>query len=617
MSFPPAFLDEIRARIAVSQVVGRRVALKKRGREYVGLSPFQNEKTPSFTVNDEKGFYHCFSTGEHGDIFTFLMRTEGLTFPEAVERLAGEAGLEVPKASREEQEKEKRRHSIQEVTEATCRYYQKVLRSPEGDAALRYLRGRGLDDRTIAQFRLGYAPADGDGLKKYLAAEGIDMDLALEATIFRRPNDGRAPYPFFRDRVMFPITDRRDRVIAFGGRFMGDAKAAGVGKYINSPDTPLFDKGRTLYNIANARQAAHDGEPVLIAEGYMDVIALSAAGFRGAVAPLGTALTETQIAEIWRLAEEPLLCLDGDNAGRKAARRAGERALPLLKPGKSLRFAFLPEGEDPDSLIRARGAAAMQTVIDAARPMADVLWEDERGFKPLDTPERKADLEARLMALAESIGDETVKKQYRREFSDRIWNEFRRARPQSQGRFSRGRGRDGYGGERRSEEPLGARLKVAKDQLSRRQQEVALALIVNHPRLIADYDERLSNLSFDPDLDNLRRELQKLGSSGEELDVEAIRDHFNTVGKSGLLDAVLNRQVYSLARQARADAPDEEARTLLDHILLIRTQSTLASEMREEGRGSTDVPDDGREARLMAMRAHIDDGERRLADSED
>ncbi|MGY9107906.1 MAG: DNA primase, partial [Alphaproteobacteria bacterium] len=309
----------------VSDVCGKRVKLQKRGREFVGLSPFNNEKSPSFTVNDQKGFYHCFSSGKHGDVFSFVMATEGLSFPEAVEKLARQVGMEVPQETPQERARTEKRAGLHDVMEAACKVFERSLDEPGGKAARSYLEGRGLDNDTIRGFRLGYAP-QGNAMRVALEGNGITEALLLEGGLLRRPDDGRAAYPFFRDRVIFPITDRRGRVIGFGGRMMGDGNAA---KYINSPDTPLFDKGRTLYNLADARQAAHDGHEVIVAEGYMDVIALVSAGFKGAVAPLGTALTETQLGELWRLAPEPILCFDGDAAGGRAAMRAAERALAL------------------------------------------------------------------------------------------------------------------------------------------------------------------------------------------------------------------------------------------------------------------------------------------------
>ena len=418
MAFPPGFLDELRARVSLSDIVGRKVSLKRRsGSEYAGLCPFHNEKTPSFTVNDKKGFFHCFGCGEHGDAIGFVMKTEGLAFPEAVETLARGAGLQVPQSSPQEREHAQRAATLQEVVEQAARWFQKQLRLPVGRQGLDYLRGRGLSDETIDEFRLGFAPDSRDGLLAALKRETVPVDKMVEAGLVIQPEEkGREPYDRFRGRVMFTINDRRGRAIAFGGRVMGQ----GEPKYLNSPETPLFHKGGNLYCLDRARVAATKDQPVIVAEGYMDVIALHVAGFAGAVAPLGTALTEGQLGEIWKLADEPYLCFDGDNAGRRAAQRAAERGLPLLRPGKSLRFVALPGGEDPDSLIRARGAAAIDSVLKLARPLSDVVWEIETEGKPVDTPERRASIQRAVRERVQSIGDSEVRDLYRNDMESRL-----------------------------------------------------------------------------------------------------------------------------------------------------------------------------------------------------
>ncbi|MBF0094635.1 MAG: DNA primase, partial [Alphaproteobacteria bacterium] len=419
MAFPPQFLDEIRARIHLSTVAGRRVRLQRRGREHTGLCPFHNEKTPSFTINEDKGFFHCFGCGAHGDVISFEMRALGLSFVDAVERLAGEAGLEVPQSSPEERTRARREAGLHDVLEAAAAFFEKHLRLPVGRDALDYLRRRGLDDGIVARFRLGFAPA-GNALKAALIRDDIGEDLLVEAGLVGRPEDGRTSYDIFRDRVMFPITDRRGRIIAFGGRVLGDAQP----KYLNSPDTPLFQKGRVLYGLAQARSPAFEKGTIVVTEGYMDVIAMNRAGFSNAVAPLGTALTEGQIAELWRLAPEPILCFDGDSAGRRAARRAAERALPLLRPGLSLRFAMLPEGRDPDDLLRAEGAEAMAAVLEGAIPLSEAAWLILMEGRHIDTPERRAALERDIDQLTERIEESTVRQHYRRALRQRAWDTF-------------------------------------------------------------------------------------------------------------------------------------------------------------------------------------------------
>jgi DNA primase len=625
MAFPQPFLDEIRARVPLTQLVGRRVQLKQKGRDdWWGLSPFTSEKTPSFHVRDDKGFFHCFSTGEHGDHFSWLMQVEGQSFPEAVETLAGLAGMEVPKSSPEERKREEKRKDLGEVVAFAAGWYARQLETPAGREARDYLRGRGLEAMTVESFGLGFAPDDRDALARAAEAQGIEMTQLIEAGLYRRPDDGRAPYPLFRNRIMFPINDRRGRPIAFGGRFMGDSKAVGVGKYINSPDTPLFDKSRTLYNIDRAREPARQGETLLVVEGYMDVIALWQAGFPAAVAPLGTAVTESQIAELWRYADEPVLCLDGDVAGQKAAIRAGERALPGLSPGKSLRFTFLPEGEDPDSLVTGGGGAhAMRDLIEAAQPLAQFLFENESLGMRLDTPERRAALEAELMRHAGAIQDDIVRREYQRSFRDMLWDLHRK---HSRGKLKQHRrqairelradrrdGREGRGPA--ADQPFGAKLmRDAGRRLIRRRQEIVLAALVNHPVLIPELDEALDLLAFDADLDKLRAALQEHALSGEALDRESLTHHLLQHGLEAVVAGVTDRAVYSLAPQVRPQAEPGEARALLEHMVLIRQQSDLMGEYRSAGRAPAagSEPDARHDTRLAALRRSVEEGEGRL-----
>jgi len=421
MRFTPQFLDDLRARLPVSEVVGKRVKLKKAGREWKGLSPFQQEKTPSFTVNDQKGFYHDFSSGKHGNIFDFVMETEGVSFPEAVERCAAMAGVALPAATPDAARHEQRRKTLYDVMELAAKFFADTLASRLGAKARGYLGDRAISPATQLQFRLGYAPPDRFALKEYLGGCGIPTEDMVEAGLLIAGDDIPVPYDRFRDRVMFPIGDSRGRVIAFGGRALEkDAPA----KYLNSPETPLFHKGDNLYNLSAARQAAHNGASLIVVEGYIDVIAMVTAGFGAAVAPLGTALTENQLALIWKMADEPILCFDGDRAGQKAAWRAADLALPLLKPGKSLRFALLPEGQDPDDLARSGGRAAIEEVISATRPLADVIWSREIEGGDFATPERRAALEARIGEIAGSIRDEVVRRYYRQDLVERLQRSF-------------------------------------------------------------------------------------------------------------------------------------------------------------------------------------------------
>jgi DNA primase len=440
MRFTPQFLDDLRARLPVSEVVGRRVKLKKAGREWKGLSPFQQEKSPSFTVNDQKGFYHDFSSGKHGDIISFLMETEGVGFTEAVERLASMAGVPLPAATPDAARHEQRRKTLYDVMELAAKFFADILASRNGAKARGYLADRSISPATQLQFRIGYASPERFALKEYLGAQGIPVEDMVESGLLIGGDDIPLPYDRFRDRVMFPITDVRGRVIAFGGRALEKDVPA---KYLNSPETPLFHKGDNLYNLAPARLATHNGSSLVVVEGYVDVIAMVGAGFAASVAPLGTALTENQLALLWKMADEPILCFDGDKAGQKAAWRAADMALPLLKPGKSLRFALLPEGQDPDDLARSGGRGAIEEVIGAARGLADVIWSREIEGGTFATPERRAALEARIGELSNGIRDEVVRRYYRQDLAERLQRTF--APEGGRGGYGRGNFRAGGG----------------------------------------------------------------------------------------------------------------------------------------------------------------------------
>jgi DNA primase len=417
MRFSPAILDEIRARLSVSQVVGRKVALKRKGREFGGLSPFKSEKSPSFFVNDQKGFYHCFASGEHGDIFKFLMTTEGLSFSEAVEQLAAEAGVPLPKATAQDAERESERTRLYALLEVSAAFFEAQLQGPNGAEARAYLDKRGVQAATVKKFRLGYGPKGRAALKEHLAKAGFTTEEMITSGMLIGGEDIPVAYDRFRDRVMFPITDLKDRPIAFGGRAMQKDERA---KYLNSPETPLFHKGGILFNAAKARPLAFEREQVIAVEGYMDVVALTEGGFGQSVAPLGTALTEDQVKLLWRMTPEPILCFDGDAAGQKAAYRAVDTVLPHLKPGISVSFVFLPDGLDPDDMIRRQGAEAMKACLANAKPLSEVLYEREWAQSDWSTPERRARLEAQLRALVGKIADPSVRSHYGRAIAERL-----------------------------------------------------------------------------------------------------------------------------------------------------------------------------------------------------
>jgi len=509
MRFSPQFLDELRARLPVSEVVGKRVKLRKAGREWKGLSPFNKEKTPSFFVNDQKAMWFDFSSGKNGNIFDFVMQTEGVSFPEAVERLAGQAGIPMPVMTREAQAHEERRKTLHDVVELAAKFFEANLASRAGARCRGYLADRGISSATQLRFRLGYAPAEQYALKEHLGALKISVEDMVEAGLLVAGEDIPVPYDRFRDRLMFPIADWRGRVIAFGGRALDKDVSA---KYLNSPETPLFHKGATLYNIASARKAAHEGARVIAVEGYIDAIAMVIAGYEATVAPLGTALTADQLALMWRMADEPILCFDGDDAGRRAAYRALDLALPLIKPGKSLKLAALPDGQDPDDLVRSGGHEAVEDVLAAARPLAEVLWTRESEAGPFNTPERRAALEARLAEVTATIGDESVRRYYRQDFAARLRQLFAPADIVSRRRNWEERGRRPGPGARttppratlRRDEPyVAASPQLTASPLHRghraaipRREALILQAALNHPWLLHDRLEELAEAEF-------------------------------------------------------------------------------------------------------------------------
>jgi DNA primase len=582
MAFPPQFLDELRARIPVTSVVGRRVKLIRKGREHHGLCPFHNEKTPSFTVNEDKGFFHCFGCGAHGDAIGFEMRAGHLSFTEAVEKLATEAGLEVPKASPEERVREAQRASLHDALESACAFFEKHLRGPAGREGFAYLKNRGLSDETIARFRLGFAPDSREALKSALMSKECPESLLIEAGLLKKPENGGS-FDYFRGRVMFPITDRRGRVIGFGARILGD----GQPKYLNSPDTPLFHKGQTLYGLAHAREKARELNRVVVAEGYMDVIALHQAGFAYAVAPLGTAVTEAQIEELWRLAPEPILCLDGDAAGQRAMVRALDRAFPILKPGHSLRFATLPAPEDPDSLIKSKGPAAMSAVLDAAQALVDVAWRIATEGRPLETPEARALLEKELADKAFSIADEGVRFQYLATFRQKAKDLFRpKWEPRKQGRpLGKSSGRFGAQPQAPMKGPDGLLPGVGRPRPPRpnsgAQEWMMLALVLDHPRLMDSIGERLGETTFtDKTLDNLRRGILKHLGAARDLDADGLATYLRTDGYSESLDFLLDANERRV-RALRGGLSTEEARIHWEHVYNLYTRKDLLADVSE------------------------------------
>lgn len=501
MSLPDGFIDEIKARVRPSDLIGRSVALKRQGREWVGLSPFKKERTPSFFVNDEKGFYHCFASQKNGDVISWLQETQGLSFMEAVEALASEAGLDMPKPDPEAARTEERKKSLVEWMEAAQDFFARKLKSSEASEARAYLERRGLTMKDCERFAIGYAPNSRRALKDFLVAQGARIAELVETGLLIAPEDHGEPYDRFRDRVMFPIHDPRGRLVAFGGRALSKEARA---KYLNSPETSLFHKGACLYRFPEARRFAADPQVkargLIVAEGYMDVIAFARAGMGHAVAPLGTALTEDQLRLLWRAGGEPVVCLDGDSAGVRAAATAAERALPLLEAGRTLRFVFLPEGQDPDDMLRERGRDALREAIAEPRPLIDVLWEREKAVEPLNDPDSRASFRKRLRALVAKINDPDLKDEYTAEFDRRLaalfGAGFAGRRPQRRSDWKRER--DPLAG------PATAQLKASRaaPRASASARHLILAAI-EWPEIAESEAETLAELPLGP-LDSLR-----------------------------------------------------------------------------------------------------------------
>jgi DNA primase len=634
MRFTDQFLEDLRARLPVSEVVGKRVKLKRAGREWKGLSPFQQEKTPSFTVNDQKGFYYDFSSGKHGDIINFLMETEGVSFPEAVERLAAMAGLPLPAATPDAERHEQRRKTLYDVMELAAKFFAGTLASRSGAKARGYLGDRAISPQTQLQFRLGYAQPDRFALKEHLGSHGIPVEDMVEAGLLIAGDDIPVPYDRFRDRVMFPITDFRGRVIAFGGRALEKDVPA---KYLNSPETPLFHKGDNLYNLSTARTAAHNGAALIVVEGYVDVIAMVTSGFAGTVAPLGTALTENQLALLWKMADEPILCFDGDKAGQKAAWRAADLALPHLKPDKSLRFALLPEGQDPDDLARAGGRGAIEEVIGAARGLADMIWSREIESGSFATPERRAGLEARIGELTNGIRDEVVRRHYRQHLAERLHRTFapesargyagrggesgRRFQPRPPGLGTRFAPRTGRGQAISTASPALARgpyqasspqlagspiMRGQRSAISRREALILLSLI-NHPWLLHEHLEEVAALEFaHPEAHKLRAGIiaafahDHHQSPDPSEQAEKIRADLEAAGLSQILQRVERAITTAAVWGARAGAAREDVLSTW-HQLVVLHQKTHAL-LREKKDAELALGEEPTEANMVWLK---------------
>jgi DNA primase len=544
MRFTPQFLDELRDRLSVSEVVGRRVKLQKAGREWKGLSPFNKEKTPSFFVNDQKQAWFDFSSGKNGNIFDFLMQTEGVTFPEAVERIAAMAGVPLPTVSKHDQEREEKRKSLHDVLEIAAKFFEQSLAGSRGAKARGYLSDRGIKAATQLEFRMGYAPAARFALKEHLGAQGISVEDMIEVGLLVSGDEIPVPYDRFRDRVVIPIHDQRGRIIGFGGRTLDPE---GQPKYLNSPETTLFHKGSTVFNFHRARQAAHEDGSVVVVEGYMDAISVYQAGMKSVVATMGTAFTEEQIETIWRLSPEPIVCFDADRAGIGAAHRSIDRILPLLKVGKTFRFAFIQSGKDPDELIREKGLDAFKEVLLGSQPLWDLLWEREtessNSQAKFATPDARAALERRMNTIIRTIKDAEVFKAYngtcRIELSDLFWQVTKSHR----------------GPSKMPAEGLVKRtVKIEKDGYRHDLQKIVLGMLVQYPEFLEEKAEPLERVDFANELDGFRHELYRLLIEYKELDVALIYDR-------------LGREFYEILNDVHGDRADARRR---GHRLFLR-----------------------------------------------
>jgi len=563
--FDEAFLDEIKSRLRPSDVIGRTVKLQKRGREFVGLSPFTKEKTPSFYVNDDKGQFFDFSSGKTGDLISFLQESERLSFVEAVERLAAEAGLSLPAPDPRSAEHEKKRQGLSDWMALAAQWFSRMLAAPQGLAARAYLERRGLPAADWERFGLGFAPAGRTGLKDYLVAKGARPAELVEAGLLIAPEDGGAPYDRFRDRIIFPIVEGRGRIVSFGGRAMDPEARA---KYLNGPETELFHKGRTLYGLPEARRllaaAPPDADPPLVVvEGYMDVIACQRAGV-AAVAPLGTALNEEQMDLLWRRHPEPTLCFDGGRAGRQAAFRAMDRALPLLTPGRSFRFSVVEGGKDPDDVLREQGAAALRSQLSRTNGFAEMLFRRELEAEPLDTPERRAGLKARLRAAASRIADKDLQSAYRDDLLSRFEAALPARAPSAQGGDFRRRGAPGgrtwidpaptsLG--RSAARRLAAALDLAAAALMKR--------VLTDPACLDDHLESpfAAGGFGEPDLAGLAKEIIRLRLESEHLDTQGLARHLAGRDFEALLTDIDRAAAKSGAPFLKPDVSLEDARS--------------------------------------------------------
>ena len=591
MALSAHFLDELRARTPLAAIIGRRVKLTRSGRNWKGCCPFHGEKTPSFYVYED-GF-HCFGCGAHGDAISFVMQSQGAAFPEAVAQLAGEAGLEVPKPTPEAAAVERRRLDLHGVLDAVAAAYTRQLWAPDGARALAYLRGRGLADATIREFGLGWSGEGRGALAAALATDGITPALLVEAGVMRESEDGHAPYDLFFGRAMFPIRDAQGRIISFGGRIMGD----GQPKYLNGPETELFSKRRTLFNLDRARAAVRTGQALVAVEGYMDVIALHQAGFTAAVAPLGTALTEAHLEAMWRLSPAPVLCFDGDAAGGRAARRSVELALPQLTPERSLHVARMPPGEDPDSLVRRQGAPAFQGVIrDAvARSLADSLYALMSEGVAVASPEQRAGFRARLEAAAALIQHPGLAREYRSALTGLFFAQSRRP-PTPRDAGGRRDFRPALPRSVGAPRPVPAEASADADRA-----RILLTLLIHHPQVLHDEEETVVRLVLPPDYEPLRSAMLGWLEGAQTLDSGALMDHLAQHALQADLAALAVAVTASSPACALPAAMPAEALAGFWHFVGLLRRNTLEDEIALARAAFAANADAGRQRRLIAL----------------
>ncbi|MFN7710219.1 MAG: DNA primase [Holosporales bacterium] len=535
----PEFLEQLQSRVVLSQLIGARLQLKRRGKIWLGLCPFHNEKTPSFNVNDAQGSYHCFGCGAHGDAISFLRETEKLDFVEAVERLAQSVGISLPRVAPEDIKRTQKRTGLYEALEAAACFYEQQLYRPRGESALRYFQDRGLREQTLKTFRLGYAP-EGGHLMKALTAAGFDRRILKDAGLIIAEDERREPLERFRDRVIFPIRDAKGRVVGFGGRLMGP----GEPKYLNSPETEVFHKGLMVYGSDFLASARKDSHPIIVVEGYMDVISLHQAGYAGAVAPLGTALTPEQMLSLWRYHEVPILCFDGDAAGVKASHRAMTRLLPVLKPGHTIKVAMLPQGTDPDDLVRQGGAEALEPILAQAKSLIECLWQAETKGVDLATPEKRAAFERHLLQLADSIADPMVKRYYKEDLIARLKAHLRPSFTYQKGKQT--------GGARKSNASPQPPAHASMLPSPRAGHDALLALTLRHPEILEHEGERFAQMHFkDARAQRLQSELLSWSSSAMNLTRDAF-EHYLLSRADGLAAHEAFEQYRGMAAEALA-----------------------------------------------------------------